>query len=309
MTLDTQALQLLGQLKAQGARDFSDMRVDEARAFMSAFIELEGESRDVAQVSEHDVPGPDGDPVRVRIYRPHASGTRPVIMYFHGGGFVLGNLDVADKPCRQLADVTGCVVVSVDYRLAPEYKAPAAAEDCYAATAWAAEHAGEFGGDGTRLAVAGDSAGGNLAAVVALMARDLAVPALRMQILIYPIIEIGGNRPSRAECGEGYLLTQRSLNWFDAHYLSAAPDAKNPYVSPIRAKTSAGLPRAIVITAGHDPLRDEGDAYARHLQQANVPVLHLQNPTMIHGFMWLGGVIDHSASVYEQVARYVLEHL
>lgn len=309
MTLDPQVEGLLELLREQGMKDFSDMSVDAARSFMGAFIGLEGEPRDVADVQDRAVPGPDGHDIPVRIYRPEGGGPMPVLMYFHGGGYVLGHLEVADKPCRHLANATGCLVVSVEYRLAPEHKAPTAAEDCYAATAWVAEHAGELGGDGDRVAVSGDSAGGGLAAAVALMARDRGGPRLGVQLLIYPMIDAYGQYASRTENGDGYLLTQRSLRWFADQYLAAPADATNPYISPIHAPDLAGLPNAIVITAGYDPLRDEGEAYADRLEQAGVPLVRLPNPGMIHGFMWMTGVVDHAAGVYQRVGDLVREHL
>ncbi|GAA5161659.1 alpha/beta hydrolase [Pseudonocardia eucalypti] len=305
MTLDPQAKGLLDQLREQGVPDFADMGVDQARGFMAAFLDLEGPSRPVAEVRDLDIPGPDGNRIPARVYRPSAE-PRPVLMYFHGGGWVLGGLEVADKPCRQLALATDCAVVSVDYRLAPEHKAPAAAEDCYAATAWAAEHPTEVGGNG-RLGVAGDSAGGNLAAVVSLMARDRGGPALSVQVPIYPITDVRCGHPSRTENGEGYLLTKRSMEWFEEQYLATGWDADNPYVAPLRAKDLSGLPAAAVITAGYCPLRDEGQAYAARLCEAGVPVLHLPNPSMIHGFMWMSGVIDHAAGVYQRLGGYVKE--
>ncbi|HEY1969041.1 MAG TPA: alpha/beta hydrolase, partial [Pseudonocardia sp.] len=258
MTLDAQAQGLLDQLSAQGVPDFADMTVDSARGFMSAFLDLEGPAQPVESVRDALVPGADGNEIPVRIYRPHASGVRPVIVYFHGGGWVLGDIEVADKPCRQLANTTGSVVVSVEYRLAPEHKAPAAAQDCYSATAWVAEHAAELGGDPARLAVAGDSAGGNLAAVVALMARDRGTPSLALQLLIYPITDVARERVAN---GVGYLLTRRAMDWFEGHYLAGPDDVDNPYVAPLRMENLAGLPPAAVVTAGYCPLRAEGEAY------------------------------------------------
>ena len=307
MTLDPQAQGLLELLRQQGVKDFSEMSVAQARGFMGSFINLEGEPQGLAEVRDLTVAGPGAHHIPVRVYRPEGEGQAPVLMYFHGGGYVLGDLEVADRPCRQLANATGCLVVSVEYRLAPEHKAPAAAEDCYAATAWVAQHVGELGGDADHLAVSGDSAGGGLAAVVALMARDRGGPRLGLQVLVYPMIDTHGQYPSRTENGDGYLLTQRSLRWFADQYLAAPSDAKNPYASPIHATDLAGLPSAIVITAGYDPLRDEGQAYADRLEHAGVPVVRLPNPAMIHGFMWMNGVVDHTARVYQRVGDLVRE--
>jgi acetyl esterase len=309
MTLDPQAEGLLEQLRQQGVKDFSDMSLEEARGFMRAFIALEGDPEDLAEVRKLAVPGPDGHQIPVRTYRPATETPPPVLMYFHGGGYVLGDLEVADRPCRQLANATGCLVVSVDYRLAPEHKAPVGAQDCYAATEWVARHAGELGGCDDNLAVSGDSAGGGLAAIVALMARDRGGPRVRLQLLIYPMIDAHGQYPSRADNGDGYLLTRRSLQWFADQYLAASEDATDPYVSPIHAPDLTGLPGAVVITAGYDPLHDEGEAYADRLEQAGVPLVRLPNPAMIHGFMWMNGAVDHTASVYQRVGELVREHL
>ncbi|HEX4107359.1 MAG TPA: alpha/beta hydrolase [Solirubrobacteraceae bacterium] len=306
MTLDPQVQGLLEQFQAMGLKDFCDMSVEEARQTLALFIQLEGDAEDVAEVKDLEVPGPGGD-IPVRAYRVSGE-ARPIIVYYHGGGFVLGDIEVADKPCRQLANASDCHVVSVDYRLAPEAKAPAGAEDCYAATAWVAEHASELGGDG-RLAVSGDSAGGNLAAVVPLMARERGGPDIALQILLYPIVDAVNESSSRSENGEGYLLTQASMRWFEDHYLNGADvDASDLRVSPLHGDLS-GLPPAIVVTAGYDPLRDEGNAYAAKLKEAGVPTVHLQNPGMIHGFMWLGGAIGHTAGVYEEVGQHARETL
>jgi len=234
-----------------------------------------------------------------------------VLVYFHGGGFVIGDLEVADIPCRQLAAAAGIAVVSVDYRMGPEHKSPAAAEDCYAATAWAAANAATLGGDPNRLGLAGDSAGGNLATVVALLARDRGGPAVSAQVLLCPITDLDlatDAYPSRRENGEGYLLTARTLAWFYEQYLENSDDASRPYNSPIKADL-AGLPPALVVTAGYDPLRDEGDAYAAALAAAGVEVVHLTNPSMIHGFPWMAGVVDHAGRVYEQIGAFTKENL
>lgn len=308
MTIDPQVQGLLDNLKAQGVPDFADMGVEATRGFIGAFIDFEGPAQDVAQVRDVVAPGKEGQ-IPLRIYRPSEETNLPVILYFHGGGYVGGTVEIADKPCRQLANVTGAVVVSVEYRLAPEHKAPAAAEDCYAATAWVAENGADLGVDPARLAVCGDSAGGGLAAAVPLMARDRGGPAIAMQILIYPLTDLAGDYPSRVSNGEGYLLSGRALGWFGDHYMAGPADIDNPYLAPIRAADHSGLPRAVVITAGYDPLRDEGDAYAAKLAEAGVDVLHLPNPSMIHGFMWLGGLLDHTAVVFEQLGEHVRENL
>lgn len=301
MALDAQAQGLLEMMAAQGMKDFSAMTVDEAREVGVGFIALQGEPEAVADVSDRTVAGPAGE-IPVRVYRPAGDGPFPAVVYFHGGGWVIGSIDVADAPCRSLANAAGAVVVSVGYRKAPEHVFPAAPEDCYAATAWVVEHAAELGVDPAAVAVAGDSAGGNLAAAVTLMARDRGGPTLAYQLLIYPAVDAGGEYASRVENGEGYLLTKNAMDWFYGHYLASPDQIEEPYASPIRAADHTGLPPAIVITAGYDPLCDEGNAYAETLRAAGVPVRHLTNPSMIHGFWWMLGVVGHTRGVYDEVA-------
>jgi acetyl esterase len=310
MSMDPQVAGLLEMFKAQGMPDFPDMGVEGAREAINAFIQLEGAPAEVAEVRDHTATGPDGNAIPLRSYRPAVDGDLPVLMYFHGGGFVIGTLEVADAPCRQLANASGAIVVSVDYRMAPEHKSPAAAEDCYAATTWAAANAASLGGDGSRLGVSGDSAGGNLSAVVSLMARDRGGPAIKSQLLIYPAVDLAESDayPSRVENGEGYLLTSRAMGWFLEQYLDKPSDAESIYNSPIKADLT-GLPPAAVITAGFDPLRDEGNAYAAALQAAGVKVLHLENPSMIHGFLWMNGVVSHTAGVFDKLGAFTKETL
>ena len=304
MTLDAQAQGLLEAMAAQGMKDFSEMTVDEARANALAFIDLEGEPEQVADVSDRNVPGPRGD-IPVRVYKPAGGpdGAQPVVVYFHGGGWVIGDIEVADKPCRSLANATGATVVSVGYRKAPEHRFPAAPEDCIAATAWVADNAAEIGVDPARIAVAGDSAGANLAAVVAQSAKKNGGPALVYQLLIYPVTDHGGEYVSRVENGEGYLLTKSAMDWFYGHYLNSPSDGENPLVSPLRSDDLSGLPPATVITCGFDPLRDEGDAYAEKLTAAGVTVDHQPNPSMIHGFWWMMGALGHTRGSYTAAAE------
>jgi acetyl esterase len=310
MTVDPQAQALLDNLTAQGVPDFPDLGVEASRGFINAFLDLEGPAQEVAEAWECSAPGPDGNEIPMRVYRPSNGESLPILMYFHGGYFVIGGLEVADKPCRQLANVTGCVVVSVDYRLAPEHKAPAGAEDCYAATRWVATNAERVGGDPSRLGVTGDSAGGGLAATVSLMARDRGGPTIGVQILQYPVTDMSkDDYPSRISNGEGFLLTRRAMEWFMDLVIDKPDDVDNPYISPVRALDLAGLPPAMVITAGNDPLHDEGEAYARRMEAAGVSVVSLENPTMIHGFLWMAGIVEHANRVYEQIGQYVRDNL
>jgi acetyl esterase len=290
MALDPVAEGFLAQMAAQGGPQLQEMTPEFAREAFSVFSQLGGEPAQVANIENRTIPGPAGD-IPVRIYTPEGTAPFPVLLYFHGGGWVIGDLEVVDAPCRALAKESGCVVVSVDYRLAPEHKFPAASDDCYAATKWVSDNAAEIGVDPSRIAVGGDSAGGQLATVISQMARDKGGPAIAYQVLIYPVTDATISTASYEENAEGYLLTKEGMIWFFNHYMNEDTDRKDPLLSPTYAESLAGLPPAIVITAEYDPLRDEGNAYAEKLKAAGVPVIHSQYPGMIHGFFWLGGVL------------------
>jgi acetyl esterase len=205
---------------------------------------------------------------------------------------VIGDLETHDELCRTLANESGCLVVSVDYRLAPEHKFPACTEDCYAATKWVAQNAAQFNGDPSRIAIGGDSAGGDLAAVVAHMARDRGGPPLVFQLLIYPATDLRMKTPSIEENAEGYFLTKQDMIWFTNHYLNSESEKENPLASPLLATYLSGLPAALIITAEYDPLRDEGEQYGQRLKEAGVPVTSSRYNGMIHGFVSLGAVLD-----------------
>lgn len=222
-----------------------------------------------------------------------------MLVYFHGGGWVAGNLETADVFCRTMTRGAGCTVVSVNYRHAPEHKFPIAAEDAYAATQWAAQHTATFNGDAARLVVGGTSAGGNLAAVVALMARDRGGPPLAYQLLIVPVIDYNFATESYRENADGYGLTADAMRWYWKHYLRAEADGQHPYASPIRAPTLRGLPPALVVTAEFDPLRDEGKAYARRLQAEGVPTILKVYEGMIHGFLGPQANVDMAGALRE----------
>jgi acetyl esterase len=303
MPIDPQAQAFLDQLNALGQQPLSAMPVAEARRAMDILASMRVEPAAVRSAVDRRIPGPAGE-IPVRIYTPSAPAPLPLLVYFHGGGWVLGGLDTHDSTCRELASGAGCVVVSVDYRLAPEHKFPAAAEDCYAATQWAAAHAAELGADAKRLAVGGDSAGGNLAAVVAQMARDRGGPALVFQLLIYPVISATFDTASYRDNAEGYLLTAGDMRWFWNHYLGTPADGANPYAAPLCAPTLAGLSPALVITAEFDPLRDEGELYAHRLEEAGVPARLTRYDGMIHGFFGMGHMMDKAkAAVQEACAN------
>jgi acetyl esterase len=226
-------------------------------------------------------------------------------VYFHGSGWVIANVDIADVGARSLANSTGCVVVSVNYQKAPEHKFPVPFDDCYAATTWVAANAVQLGVDAARIGVAGDSAGGNLAAAVCLKARDEDGPAIAYQVLIYPATDCDWNKPSCVENAEGYLLQRGSMEWFWTHYVRSPSDAENPLVSPLRAADVSGLPPALVVTAEFDPLRDDGELYADRLRDAGVPVKYTEYKGMIHGFYWMTGVLDQAQRLHDEIAREV----
>ncbi len=284
----------------------------EARRILAEAPAIPAASRPLPRVEERHVPGPAGAPdVRVRIYWPVENpADLPVVVYFHGGGWVLCDLDTHDATCRALALGVEAVVVSVDYRLAPEYRFPAATEDAYAVTCWVAENAGELGVDPARLAVAGDSAGGNLAAATCLMARDRSGPSIAFQLLVYPAVDqaADGAYPSRLENAEGYFLTATHMQWYSEQYIAQA-DRVHPYASPIRAESLAGLPPAFVATAGYDPLRDEGEAYGKALQQAGVPVAVRRYEGMFHGFFQLPDLLDGARQGIEEASAALREGL
>lgn len=254
----------------------------------------------------------DGRRISVRIYTPgpgdRFSEQPPLILYFHGGGHVTGVLDDWDGVCSLLASQSGMLVASVDYRRAPESKFPAAPEDCYAALLWAADRAKSIGADPSRLVVAGDSAGGNLAAVVSLMAKDRCGPRISYQVLIYPGTNGREESASALRNGEGYLLTRKMMDFFTAQYLSSEADRSNYYFAPMKAPDHSGLPPAMIITAEYDPLLDEGEGYARKLLKAGVPVEYCMVESTIHGFVSLYQMIDSGRQVLTQIAQNLRRH-
>lgn len=252
----------------------------------------------VASVEHVAIPGPAGD-IGARVYRPETAGPAPTVVLFHGGGFVIGDLDTHDNMARTICRDCSAVVVSVDYRLAPEAQFPAAVEDAVAATRWAASRREELGGD-DRLAVAGDSAGGNLAAVVSQQLRDSGGPALAGQLLVYPATDVTGDYPSRTENAEGYFLDLPTMVWFIQHYAADAAVHQDPRLSPLRHTDLSGLPPAVVVTAEYDPLRDEGEAYARALSEAGVPAEVRRFDGMIHGFFDMGAYSPAAQAAIEE---------
>jgi acetyl esterase len=293
--LNPQAQQVCDLIVASGRPPIETLSPPEARAvYLASRRILQPDAEQVAQVRELTAAGPAG-PIPLRLYRGRASEEgrpQPVLIYFHGGGWVIGDLESHDQLCRSLANATPSTVIAVDYRLAPESKFPAAVEDAVAATRWIANHAEACGIDRGRLAVGGDSAGGNLAAVVALHARDHAGPSIAAQLLIYPSTDMVTQYPSQHRHAEQLPLTRVGMQWFIAHYLKGESEKADWRASPLKAANFQGLPPALVITAGFDPLADEGEAYAAALRQAGVPVQLERFAGQIHGFLSMGRIID-----------------
>lgn len=309
MPLDPQIAGLLDFLASSGAPAMHEGSPEAARQMFRALAvggRPEGTAVPVRSVEDVTLPGPAGD-LAARVYRPDAEGARPTVVLFHGGGWVIGDLDTHDNMARSICRDCEAVVVSVDYRLAPEAPFPAAVEDALAATRWVASRLADLGGDG-RLAVAGDSAGGNLAAVVAQQLRDAGGPALTAQLLVYPAVDVTGDYASRWENAEGYFLDLPTMAWFMDHYAADAALHEDPRISPLRHTDLSGLPPAVVVTAEYDPLRDEGEAYAEALVAAGVPVEVRRFDGMIHGFFDMGAfspgaqaAIDEACAMFAKV--------
>jgi acetyl esterase len=306
MGLDPQVLAVIQLVIKSGRPAYNTLSPRDARQL---FRETRPASTptppEIGAVTNVTAEGPRG-PIPLRVYRPAgvANGAAiPALVYYHGGGWVIGDLDTHDVQCRQTAAEAGVVVVAVDYRLAPEHKFPAAVDDAWAATRWVVAHGSELGVDPRRIAVGGDSAGGNLAAVVALMARDAGnAPAIALQVLTYPVTDLSSESKSYGDFADGYLLTRDSMRWFKDHYLKSSSDADDWRASPLRAASLAGLPPALIITAGFDPLRDEGAAYAARMTEAGGRVDYVCYGGMIHGFMPMGKLIDTGNRAISHVA-------
>jgi len=301
MPLDSQMQKIVDATLALGLPPLEQMTVEQARESIRQRTPALGPVQEVKAVEEHHVPVA-GGAIGVRLYRPSDTRPLPALVFYHGGGWVIGDLYTHDGICRAIANAAGCVVASVDYRLAPERKYPAAFEDSYAALTWLAGHAPTLGVDSARLAVGGDSAGGNLAAAVALAVRDRRGPRLVLQLLIYPATAHSFDTVSYRENGEGYMLTREGMKWFWNHYLARPEDGRQPYASPLLAKDLGGLATALVITAEYDPLRDEGEAYAKRLAEAGVPVTNTRYPGLVHGFIRMINVLDPAKRALDEVA-------
>lgn len=310
--LDPQAQALLTQARLNGVRPISALPPEQARqTYRESRLPTQPAARPVAVRRDFFVPGPAG-PVPVREYRPLGSSETaalPALVFFHGGGWVIGDRDTHDVLCRDLCHLAGCAVFSVDYRLGPEHRFPAAFDDAVAATQWLARHAPELAIDAARIAVGGDSAGGNLAAGAALALREAADVRLAGQMLVYPVTDLRGKTASYRSCGEGYVLSAADMAYFSAHYIAQAAHATDWRASPLLAEGHAGLPPALVLTAGFDPLRDEGRLYADRLSAAGNAVQYVCFERQMHGFLGMGGVIDEANTAVRLCADWLRHHL
>jgi len=310
MPLSAESMAVIDALVAQNMPRLDDLPVAEGRAlFNAAFKTQPADQEPVARVEEKIIPVAGGT-IPARLYAPASDTPLPALVHFHGGGWVIMNLDTHDGNCRNLSNRAGIAVVSVEYRKAPEFKAPVPAEDCYAALEWVVANAASLGIDATRIGVIGDSAGGNLAAVVAQMARDRKGPKLKCQVLTYPAVDATMSAPSIQENANAPLLGEREMKWFWGHYIDGSKlTAKDPGVSPLFAANFAGLPPAFVSTAEFDPLRDEGEDYAKKLQAAGVSVECKRYNGVFHGFALLGKFIPEGRQVLEDQVAFLKKHL
>lgn len=304
--LDPGVRALLENIAALGNPPLETLTPEQGRVAAEEGIRIVGGTPEpVASVEDRLIPGPLGD-IPIRIYTPDAPAPRPALVYLHGGGWVVCNLDTHQVVCSAIARRAGAVVVAVGYRLGPEHKFPAAVLDCYAALEWTAANAGALGVDARRISVGGDSAGGNLSAVMALKSRNECGPAIARQILVYPVTDLlSFSTPSYSEFADGHWLTKAQMEWFRGHYLSSLADAADQYASPLLAQDLTALPPALVITAECDVLRDEGEAYAKRLIDAGVHVECKRYAGMIHPFFSLSGVVPQAFAAIDQVAAAV----
>ncbi len=308
MQLDPKLKEILATLDPTEEEPVEDMAPARAREIWKAeMAQVAGKPHSVARVEMSEFAGA-GGPLAARIYHPKGlegaeapTGAKPILIYIHGGGWIRGDLDTHDDICRFLCHHAGCIVAAIDYRLAPECRFPEPVHDALAGVCWVAENAAALGGDPARIAIGGDSAGGNLACAVTHLARDGGGPALMFQLLLYPVTDLAGDTESKRLYSSGYLLN--SMPFYIASYLGPEGDAMDPRASPLRAGDLSRLPPAFVLTAGFDPLRDEGDAYAKRLAEAGVQVQHKCYESMIHGFASITGLIESAEAGLHDSAR------
>jgi acetyl esterase len=290
--------------------DLSTLTPEESRQQMEEGIKkvrsyIQYPDEELHEIREERIPVAGVDRITLRVYRPSSKVNLPLIVYFHGGGWVQGSLDTHDNTCRRLAKQNDAVVVSVDYRLAPEYPFPVPGEDCYTATVWAVEHAGSLGANPAQLIVMGDSAGGNMAAIVSLMARDRNGPQITMQVLIYPALDATLSMPSVHKLGKGYMLTEEKMTWYRDHYCGKEPDKKQLYLSPVFASDLTNLPPALIITAEFDPLKDDGEVYAKRLKEAGNEVVFKEYKGMIHAFLAMPKLLHATREAETQISTFL----
>lgn len=305
MPLDPVLKAFLDQVAAMGGPKTWDMQPGEAREAFAGLMQLAGpKDIPIGKVTNIAIPAAHGE-IAARSYAPVAASSEPLptLVFFHGGGWVIGNIDTHDGLCRMIANASGCRVISVEYRLSPESKFPGPVEDAMAAIEWIEKNAAQLGVDANRLAVGGDSAGGDLAAVVAQTAKAKGAPKIAYQMLLFPVTQIGEETRSLREYAENYFLERRTLDWFYAHYLPADADTKDPRISPLEAKDVSGLPPAYIMLAGYDPLHDEGFAYAEKLRIAGVSVTVADYPDMVHDFIYLQAVLPQAAEALNTAAK------
>jgi acetyl esterase len=309
MPLDPQVEIILGLARKANLPEIWQLTPDQGREQYLTRVNKLKFSETIFHTEDRRITGPGSD-IALRIYKPREIKTAeklPVLMWFHGGGFVIGSLDTHDSVCRMLANQADCIVVSVDYRLAPESKFPAAVEDCQAALKWVALHAVEFGGDSSCIAVGGDSAGANLATVIAILARDAAHPKLAFQLLIYPCVAPEPETASHHKFKEGYILSRNSITWFYRQYLRSGKDVNDFRFAPLMLDDLSGLPPSLIVVAGYDPLRDEGIDYARRLIEAGNRVRLSNYEGMVHGFYLMGGAVDAAKRAVTESAEAMRE--
>jgi acetyl esterase len=307
--IDPEARAYLDYTASLGLPPLAEQGAVEARRLNSLRApSLAGEPEDVALIEDGHLPGPGGQ-IPFRLYSPAPGSTLPVLLYMHGGGWVVGDLDTHDSVCRGLARRAECVVVALDYRLAPENPFPAAVEDGWAGLEWLHDHASDLGADPDRIAVCGDSSGGNLSAVVAQRSRDRGGPKLAAQVLIYPVTDCDFETPSYRDAATGYGLTRASMLWYWNQYLPDEARRVSPDASPLRAADLSELPPALVITCQLDPLASEGAAYAEALRSAGERVEHIQEPDMIHGYIRMNGVVSRARKSWDDCARFLRREL
>lgn len=302
MTLDPQVQKLLESLKGRKVKPIEERTAEEYRGQINFYKAMLGTPKEVANIEDRMIPVENGE-IPIRIYTPKGKGPFPVFIYLHGGGFVIGDIDVGNTVCCNIANGSNCIVVSVGYRLAPEHKFPVALQDSIKATKWVADNANSINADSSRIAIGGDSAGGNMATVISSLSRKEGYPSIKYQVLIYPMTNMDFDTKSYRENGEGYILTRESAMWFVRQYLNDEEEKNNPLVAPMLAENLEGLPPALIITAQYDPLRDDGSLYASKLIEHGVDVEYKCYKGMIHGFLWMTEIIKQGEQAIDHIAN------